>query len=72
VELAVDEPLEPMCNLKMNLASASEALAARDFYGKVIRAPAGRGAPVVVRLTSVPPEVDAFLEALRRYATTGA
>jgi adenylate cyclase len=69
VELTVDEPLAPMSNLKMNLASASEALAARDFYGKVIRAPAGRGAPAVVRLTSVPPEVDAFLEALRRYAT---
>ena len=41
VELAVDAALEPMANLKMNLVSASEALAARDFYGKVIRAPAG-------------------------------
>jgi hypothetical protein len=41
---------------------------ARDFYGQVVRAPAGYGAPAVVRLTSVPPEVDAFLEALRRYA----
>jgi class 3 adenylate cyclase len=69
VELAVDAALEPMANLKMNLVSAGEALAARDFYGKVIRAPAGNGAPAVVRLTSVPPEVDAFLEALRRYAT---
>ena len=69
VELSVDGALEPMANLKMNLVSASEALAARDFYGKVIRAPAGRGAPAVVRLTSVPPEVDAFLEALRRYAS---
>ena len=68
VELAVDAALEPMANLKMNLVSASEALAARDFYGKVVRAPAGNGAPAIVRLTSVPPEVDAFLEALRRYA----
>ena len=68
VELAVDAALEPMANLKMNLVSASEALVARDFYGKVVRAAAGNGAPAVVRLTSVPPEVDAFLEALRRYA----
>lgn len=42
--------------------------AARDFYGKVVRAPTGNGAPAVVRLTSVPPEVGAFLEALRRCA----
>ena len=69
VELAVDAALKPMANLKMNLASASEALAARDFYGKVIRTPVGSAAPGVVRLTSVPPEVDALLEALRRYGT---
>lgn len=68
VELAVDGRLEAMADLKMNLASVGEVLAARDFYGKVIRDGDGRGAPAVVRLTSVPPEVDAFLEALRRYA----
>jgi class 3 adenylate cyclase len=72
VELLVDGPLEAMANLKMNLVAAGEALAARDFYGKVVRAPGGRGAtPALVRLTSVPPEVAAFLEALRRYAGTG-
>lgn len=57
-----------MSDLKMNLVAAGEALGARDFYGKVIRAPDGSGAPAVVRLTSVPPEIDAFFEALRRYA----
>jgi adenylate cyclase len=68
VELAADGPLEPMSDLKLNLAAVGDALAGRDFYGKVVRAPDGRGAPAVVRLTAVPPEVDAFLEALRRYA----
>ncbi|HEX2501226.1 MAG TPA: adenylate/guanylate cyclase domain-containing protein [Methylomirabilota bacterium] len=72
LELEADGPLEAMANVRMTLAGAGEALAARDFYGKVIRAPDGRGTPAVVRLTSVPPEVDAFLEALRRYAATDA
>ena len=61
-----------MSNLRLNLASAGEALGARDFYGKVVRAPDGQGAPAVVRLTAVPPEVEAFLEALRRYASVRA
>jgi adenylate cyclase len=68
VELASDRPIEVLANLRMNLASVGEALTVRDFYGKVIRAGDGRGTPALVRLTSVPPEVDAFLEALRRYA----
>ncbi|MGH8705201.1 MAG: adenylate/guanylate cyclase domain-containing protein, partial [Burkholderiales bacterium] len=72
LEIAVEEPLGVMSDLKMNLAAAGEALAARDFYGKVIRAPDGQGAPAVVRLTSVPPEIDAFFEALRRYAAPAA
>jgi adenylate cyclase len=70
LELAVDQPLEPMSNLKMNLDGVGEALAARDFYGKVVLGGDGAGTPAVVRLTSVPPEVEAFLEALRRYAAT--
>ncbi len=70
LELAVDRPLEPMVNLRLNLDGVGEALAGRDFYGKVVVGGDGVGAPAVVRLTSVPPEVDAFLEALRRYAAT--
>jgi adenylate cyclase len=70
LELAVTDSLEAMANVKMSLAAAGEVLATRNFYGKVIRASDGRGAPAVVRLTAVPPEVSAFLEALRRYAST--
>jgi adenylate cyclase len=68
VELVADGPLEAMADVKMNLAAAGDALAARDFYGKVIGAPEGRAGLAVLRLTSTPPEVGAFLEALRRYA----
>jgi adenylate cyclase len=72
VELAVDGPLDAMTNLRMSLAGAGEALGSRDFYGKVVRPAAGRGDPALVRLTSVPPEIDAFLEALRRHGTSQA
>jgi adenylate cyclase len=70
LELAADEPLPAMVDVKMNLAGAGDVLATRDSYGKVIRAGAGQGVPALVCLTSLPPEVDAFLEALRRYGGT--
>jgi class 3 adenylate cyclase len=70
VELAAAGPLEPMSDLKLNLAAVGEALAGRDFYGKVVRAADGPGRPALVRLTSVPPDVAAFLEALRRYGAS--
>ena len=69
VELVPDRPLEAMADVKLNLTAAGDALATRDFYGKVIGVPEGRDGAVLVRLTSTPPEIDAFLEALRRYAT---
>jgi len=72
LEIELDRPLAPMTNLKLNLAAAGEALGARDFYAKVIRAADGKGAPALVSLTAVPPEIDAFLEALRRYAAPAA
>lgn len=65
LEIELDRPLTPMTNLKLNLAAAGEALGARDFYAKVVVADGGA---VRVSLTAVPPEIDAFLEALRRYA----
>jgi adenylate cyclase len=67
VELVADRPLEAMADLRMRFTAAGDGLATRDFYGKVIGDPTA-GGPVLVRLTSTPPEVNAFLEALRRYA----
>jgi len=71
-EILSDRPLELMANLKLNLRDADGALAARDFYGKVTRVPSADGAPHRVRFTAVPPEVDAYFEALRRYAARPA
>lgn len=52
-------------DLRLSLAAAGEALAGRDFYGKVVSA----GPPALVRFTALPPEVAAYFEALRRRAS---
>jgi hypothetical protein len=68
-EIAASGPLAPMADLRMTLAGVEGALAAREFYGKVVRAPLASGAPALVRFTAVPAEVDAYFQALRRSAT---
>jgi PAS domain S-box-containing protein len=67
-EVALDAPVKILTNLKMNLGDVDEKLAARDFYGKVIERSGENGQTHVVRFTSVPPEVDAYFQALRQYA----
>jgi class 3 adenylate cyclase len=69
IELETVEPLAPMSDLRFNLCGVDEALAARDFYGKVVRAGAA-ATPAQVRFTAMPPDVAAYFEALRRYAST--
>ena len=63
-EIDAAVPLAPMSDLRMQLVEVSEALAAREFYGKVVHCGAG-GARV--RFTAVPPEIDAYFEALRQH-----
>ena len=67
-EIDLNEPIEPLTNLKMNLGGVDEKLSARDFYGKVIERSWENRQTHVVRFTSVPPEVDAYFQALRQYA----
>ena len=63
-ELQTAGALPAFSDLRLNLAAAGDALERRDFYGKVVAA----GAPALVRFTALPPEVDAYFEALRRRA----
>jgi len=65
--IALDEPLEPLTNLKMNLGDVDEKLSARDFYGKVIERSREDGQTHEVRFTSVPPEVDAYFQSHRQH-----
>ncbi|HZM37425.1 MAG TPA: adenylate/guanylate cyclase domain-containing protein [Burkholderiales bacterium] len=61
-EFEAAEPPAAFADLRLSLAAAGDALAARDFYGKVLAV----GSPALVRFTAVPPEVEAYFEALRR------
>ena len=66
-EITMRGPIEVLTNLKMNLGDVDEKLAAKDFYGKVTRCSGEKGFTSLVRFTSVPPEVDAYFQALLQY-----
>jgi len=74
--MVLDEPLEPMTNLKINLDDVEDRLAAYAFYGKIIERSEDKGLTHELRFTSIPPEVDAYFKAHLRYAekagTSGA
>jgi len=67
-EIATDAPIEPMVNLKLRLKGAGEALASKDFYGKVLESSQGQGSFHLVRFTSLPPEVSTYFQAHLQYA----
>jgi len=67
-EIICSGPVEILANLKMNLGDVDEKLSTRDFYGKAIRLSEANTQTYVVRFTSVPPEVDGYLQALRKHA----
>ncbi len=63
LELRVDEPLATLNDLQMRVVDG-DALRTGDLYGKVLKTEVRPGV-VYLRLTSVPPELKAFLEAAR-------
>jgi len=62
IELA--QAVKPMTNLRMNLSHVAPKLSSKKFYGKVIEQVKDSH---VVRFTSIPPEVDAYFQALLQY-----
>lgn len=58
-ELVSAEPLDPLSNLRLQLAGDAEL--ATDFYGKVLAEPAEHPGADVIRFTSMPPDVEARL-----------
>jgi class 3 adenylate cyclase len=67
-ELILDQPVEPLTNLRLSLPEAEGELAAKEFYAKVMESHEGREGGHFIRFTGVPPEVDAYFQALRGYA----
>ncbi len=66
--MKLNKPLKILSNLKMNLVDVDEKLSVRDFYGKVVKQAEEQMTPQLVRFTAVPPEIDAYFQALRQYA----
>ncbi|MBW1798687.1 MAG: adenylate/guanylate cyclase domain-containing protein, partial [Deltaproteobacteria bacterium] len=71
-EVATENPLDLLSNIMMNLADVTEGLASKDFYGKVIERISRNEKRYRVRFTSTPPEVAAYFQALRQYASKGS
>jgi class 3 adenylate cyclase len=67
-EITLGGSVEILANLKMNLGNVDEKLSSRDFYGKAIEQSEQNGHTYTVRFTSVPPEIDGYLQALRLHA----
>jgi len=67
-EIELEEPLEPLTNIKMNLGDVHEELGSKDFYGKVMECTKKDANRYIVRFTSASPEVAAYFQALRQYA----
>lgn len=61
------EPLRLMANLKMNFADLPEEMSKKDFYGKVVGHMQNNKESLIVRFTSVPPEISAYFQALLKY-----
>jgi class 3 adenylate cyclase len=67
-EIIFDRPIEIHTNLKLILAEVDEKLSAKDFYGKVLERSGENGQTHRVRFTAVPSEVDAYFQALLKFA----
>jgi class 3 adenylate cyclase/HAMP domain-containing protein len=68
-EIELAAPLELLTNIRMNLTDVTEALASKDFYGKIIECTNKDRHQYIIRFTSVSPEVSAYFQALRQYGT---
>ena len=64
-EMTLANSIRAMTNLKMNLFNVDEKLKAKDFYGKVIKQSGEKKRAYIVHFTSIPPEVDAYFQAIR-------
>jgi hypothetical protein len=67
-EIAFDEPVELLTNLKMNLGDVYEELSVKNSYGKVMERLGENGHSYFVQFTSVPPEVVSYFQAHQQHA----
>jgi hypothetical protein len=68
-EIEFGESIEILSNLKLNIGDVDNNLSSKDFYGKAIQQSEDNKQTYTIRFTSVPPEVDAYLQAFRQHAS---
>ena len=61
-EIRVENPVEPLSNIKIWLTDINGEEVSGDLYGKVMDKPADSGNCFSVRFTSISPEVETFLQ----------
>jgi hypothetical protein len=60
----LEKPVPPLSNLKMHLVGEDGSQRPGTFYGKVLGPASGRGNGVLIRFTSVQPEIEASLRSM--------
>ena len=68
-EIKAKGSIKILSNLKMSLIDADENLTTKHFYGKVIKKPSEDRDRYIIHFTSIPPEVDAYFQAIRQHAS---
>jgi hypothetical protein len=68
-EMALTHPVDIHTNLKMGLSDVDQGLSTKPFYGKVVQLSDENEMNCTVRFTSVPPEIEAYFQALRTHYT---
>ena len=63
-EMKLADPADLLSNIKMNLVDVAENLSTKHFYGKIMAASQKSENAYIIRFTSVPPEVDAYFQAV--------
>ena len=66
-QITLSETIKVLTNIKMNLEDVDEELGSKHFYGKVIKRSEESEHIHMVRFTAVPPEVNAYFQALRKH-----
>ena len=71
-ELRCDAPPEILANVRLNLADVDETLSEKTFYGKITAGAGDGSGACIVNFTSVPSEIDAYLQAHVHFGTASA
>jgi adenylate cyclase len=68
-EVEFKDSVPTFTNIRVNFADVDDDLGNKDFYGKVMGQFVNSGGRYVIRFTSTPPEVNAYLKAHRQHST---